>query len=75
MNRAMVKQHVPLLLRSQFPLGTVDDGSGILLGASAGVLAVVVFAAFATVGLPINTRYAFLAAAILSIVALHLLTD
>ncbi len=38
-----------------------------LLGAVAGVLAVVVFAAFATVGLPINTRYAFLAAAILCI--------
>jgi hypothetical protein len=38
-----------------------------LLGAGAGALAVVVFAAFATVGLPINTRYAFLAAAILSI--------
>jgi hypothetical protein len=38
-----------------------------LLAAGAGVLAVVVFAAFATVGLPINTRYAFLAAAILCI--------
>jgi hypothetical protein len=40
-----------------------------LPGALAGVLAVVVFAAFATVGLPINTRYAFLAAAILCIFA------
>jgi 4-amino-4-deoxy-L-arabinose transferase-like glycosyltransferase len=38
-----------------------------LLGAAVGVLAVVVFAAFATLGLPINTRYAFLAAAILSV--------
>jgi hypothetical protein len=38
-----------------------------LIGAAAGVLAVVVFAAFATLGLPINTRYAFLAAAILCI--------
>jgi len=38
-----------------------------LIGALAGALAVVVFAAFATVGLPINTRYAFLAAAILCI--------
>jgi hypothetical protein len=38
-----------------------------LLGAGAGVLAVVVFAAFASVGLPINSRYAFLAAAILCI--------
>jgi hypothetical protein len=38
-----------------------------LLAAGAGVLAVVVFAAFASAGLPINTRYAFLAAAILCI--------
>jgi len=38
-----------------------------LLGAAAGVLAVAVFAAFATTGLPINTRYAFGAAAILCI--------
>jgi hypothetical protein len=35
------------------------------LAAAAGVIAVVVFAAFATAGLPINTRYAFLASAIL----------
>jgi hypothetical protein len=40
-----------------------------LPGAGAGVLAVVVLAAFASVGLPINTRYAFLAAAILCIFA------
>jgi len=40
-----------------------------LLGALAGILAVVVFAAFAAVGLPINTRYAFLASAILCIFA------
>ncbi|HEY1834660.1 MAG TPA: hypothetical protein VGG08_09505 [Solirubrobacteraceae bacterium] len=38
-----------------------------LAGATLGVLAVVVFAAFATVGLPINSRYAFLAAAILCV--------
>ncbi len=38
-----------------------------LPGAAAGALAVLVFAAFATAGLPINTRYAFLAAAILCI--------
>jgi hypothetical protein len=38
-----------------------------LLGAGAGILAVVVFAAFATVGLPINTRYAFLASGILCV--------
>ncbi len=35
------------------------------LGASAGVVAVLVFAAFAAIGLPINSRYAFLASAIL----------
>jgi hypothetical protein len=38
-----------------------------LPGAAAGLLAVLVFAAFATLGLPINTRYAFLAAAILCV--------
>ena len=43
--------------------------SSALLGAAAGVLAVIVFAAFAALGLPINTRYAFLAAAILCIFA------
>jgi hypothetical protein len=40
-----------------------------IIGAIAGLIAVVVFAAFATVGLPINTRYAFLASAILCIFA------
>jgi hypothetical protein len=38
-----------------------------LPGAVAGVLAVAVFAGFAALGLPINTRYAFLAAAILCV--------
>jgi hypothetical protein len=37
------------------------------LGAVAGVVAVAVFAAFATAGLPIDTRYAFLASAILCV--------
>lgn len=37
------------------------------LAASAGVIAVVVFAGFATIGLPINSRYGFLADAILCI--------
>jgi len=37
------------------------------VGATAGVTAVAVFIVFATAGLPINTRYAFLAAAILSV--------
>lgn len=36
-------------------------------GAAVGIVAVVVFAAFATVGLPINSRYAFLGAAVLCI--------
>ena len=38
-----------------------------LPGVVVGVVAVVVFAAFATVGLPIDTRYAFLAGAILCV--------
>jgi hypothetical protein len=38
-----------------------------LPGALAGVAAVAIFAAFAIIGLPINTRYAFLAAAFLCI--------
>jgi hypothetical protein len=38
-----------------------------LLGAAAGVVAVVVFAAFASVGLPIDTRYAFVPAALLCV--------
>ena len=37
------------------------------LAAIVGVVAVLVFAAFATLGLPINTRYAFLAATILCV--------
>jgi 3-oxo-5alpha-steroid 4-dehydrogenase len=48
MNREMVKQHAPLLLRSQFPLGTVDDGSGILLGASVGGAMINMSEGFAT---------------------------
>ena len=38
-----------------------------LIGAVAGIVAVVVFVAVAAAGLPINTRYAFLAAAILCV--------
>jgi hypothetical protein len=38
-----------------------------LVGALAGVVAVAVFAVFASAGLPINTRYAFLASAILCV--------
>ena len=40
---------------------------GARLGAIVGIVAVLVFAAFATAGLPINTRYAFLASAILCV--------
>lgn len=39
------------------------------LGAIVGVVAVLVFAAFAAAGLPIDTRYAFLASAILAVFA------
>lgn len=49
MNREMVRQHAPLLLRSQFPLGTVDDGSGILLGASLGGAMMNMSEGFATI--------------------------
>ena len=42
-------------------------GSRARLGAIVGVVAVAVFAVFAAAGLPINTRYAFLAAAILCV--------
>ena len=49
MNREMVKQHAPWLLRSQFPLGTVDDGSGIRLGASVGGAMVNMHEGFATI--------------------------
>ena len=49
MNREMVKQHAPFLLRSQFPLGTVDDGSGILLGASVGGAMMNMSEGFATI--------------------------
>ncbi len=42
-------------------------GSRARLGALVGVVAVAVFAVFAAAGLPINTRYAFVAAAILCV--------
>src|SRR5581483_8185907 len=40
MNRDMVRRHAPHVLRSQHPIGTVDDGSGILLGQSVGGAAI-----------------------------------
>lgn len=48
MNREMVKRHAPLLLRSRYPLGTVDDGSGIRLGLSVGAAAVNMSEGFVT---------------------------
>ena len=48
MNREMVRRHAPLLLRSQYPLGTVDDGSGIRLGMSIGAAAVNMSEGFVT---------------------------
>lgn len=36
MNKTMLEQHAPHMLRANTPIGTVDDGSGILLGQSVG---------------------------------------
>ena len=49
MNREMVRRHAPWLLRSQFPLGTIDDGSGILLGGSVGGATVNMAEGFVTI--------------------------
>ena len=61
----------PVLLAAAFGgvLSLMWLRSRALLLAGAGILAVVVFAAFATLGLPINSRYAFLTSAILCIFA------
>jgi hypothetical protein len=76
---ANVPEYVPRrigeILRPPVLVGAALGGALSLLwlrrravpGAIAGVLAVAVFAAFAALGLPINTRYAFLTAAILCI--------
>jgi hypothetical protein len=76
---AKVPEYIPRrigeILRPPVLLGAAIGGVLSLLwlraralpGALAGVLAVVVFAAFASIGLPINTRYAFLASAILCV--------
>jgi hypothetical protein len=76
---AQVPEYIPRrigeILRPTVLLGAALGGALSLLwmraralpGAVAGVLAVAVFAAFSTLGLPINTRYAFLASAILCI--------
>src|SRR4030095_16074476 len=49
MNRDMVRRHAAWMLRSQFPIGTVDDGSGIRLGMSAGGAAINMNEGFTTV--------------------------
>jgi hypothetical protein len=76
---ANVPEYIPRrigeILRPPVLLGAAVGGvlsllwlrSRAMLGAAAGVLAVLVFAIFASAGLPINTRYAFLATAILAI--------
>jgi 3-oxo-5alpha-steroid 4-dehydrogenase len=48
MNREMVRRHAPLMLRSQHPIGAVDDGSGIRLGMSVGAAAVNMSEGFVT---------------------------
>jgi succinate dehydrogenase/fumarate reductase flavoprotein subunit len=49
MNREMVRRHAPWMLRSLFPIGTVDDGSGIRLGLSVGGAAINMHEGFTTV--------------------------
>ena len=49
MNREMVRRHAPLMLRSRYPLGTVDDGSGIRLGLSVGAAAINMSEGFVTI--------------------------
>ena len=49
MNRDMVRRHAAWMLRSQFPIGTVDDGSGIRLGMSVGGAAINMSEGFTTV--------------------------
>jgi len=36
MNKELLRQHAPHMARANMPIGTVDDGSGILLGQSVG---------------------------------------
>jgi succinate dehydrogenase/fumarate reductase flavoprotein subunit len=49
MNRDMVRRHAPLLLRSQHPIGTIDDGSGIRMGMSVGGAAINMHEGFVTI--------------------------
>lgn len=48
MNKELVKRHAPNFLRSNFPIGTVDDGSGVLLGQSVGGAAINMSECFVT---------------------------
>jgi succinate dehydrogenase/fumarate reductase flavoprotein subunit len=48
MNREMVKKNAPLLLQSSHPIGTVDDGSGIVMGQSVGGAAINMSEGFVT---------------------------
>ncbi|MGD9598386.1 MAG: FAD-dependent oxidoreductase [Steroidobacteraceae bacterium] len=48
MNRDMVQRHAPHLLRALYPIGTVDDGSGIRLGMSVGGSAINMSEGFTT---------------------------
>jgi succinate dehydrogenase/fumarate reductase flavoprotein subunit len=49
MNREMVRRHAPLMLRSRYPIGTVDDGSGIRMGMSVGGAAINMSEGFVTI--------------------------
>ncbi|SER02997.1 Succinate dehydrogenase/fumarate reductase, flavoprotein subunit [Solimonas aquatica] len=49
MNKAMLQQHAPKLLRANTPIGTVDDGSGIQLGQSVGGNAIHMNEGFVTI--------------------------
>ncbi len=48
MNKQLLRQHIPVLERANTPIGTVDDGSGILLGQSAGGQAIHMSEGFVT---------------------------
>ncbi|HVN43032.1 MAG TPA: FAD-dependent oxidoreductase [Steroidobacteraceae bacterium] len=49
MNREMVRRHAPNFLRPIYPIGTVDDGSGIRLGMSVGGSTINMHEGFTTV--------------------------
>lgn len=49
MNRDMVRRHAPVLLRTNAPIGTIDDGSGITMGMSVGGATINMHEGFATI--------------------------